>query len=54
MGLKIVLYYFNCGFSIYYCADNRQFEGDFEYIYTEEIKDLIEVIENYPFVKSPW
>nr|WLT68057.1 p6.5 protein [croton golden spot associated virus C] len=54
MGLKIVLYYFNCGFSLYYCSDNRLFEGEVETIYTEDIRDLIEVINNYPFVKLSW
>lgn len=54
MGLKIVLYYFNCGFSIYYRSDNRLFEGDFETIYTEDFKDLLEVVTNYPFVKLQW
>nr|WNT44045.1 hypothetical 6-kDa protein [Urdbean crinivirus] len=54
MGLKIVVYYFNCGVTIYYCSDNRQFEGDFEVIYSEKFQDLIDVFFNYPFVKTTW
>ncbi|ABY66966.1 p6.3 [Bean yellow disorder virus] len=54
MGLKIVIYFHNCGLIIYYCADNRDFLGDFEVVRTEDFSELSDIITNFPFVKTSW